>query len=318
MIHRRDVLKAGGAFALAATPLANSPAKTAQRGIMQANDTDVFWPDGARLVISISMQMEAGAQPESGAESPLPKVDPKYPDIAATKWYEYGFKEGLPRLLDMFDRRNVKVTSHMVGAAVEKHPMLAKEIVQRGHEPSGHGETWTPQYSMTPEQERKSYADSAATIERATGVRPVGFNAFWLRGTPQTLHILQDLGYAYYIDDVSRDEPFLVNVRNKPFAVVPYTLHMNDIVNYEARDFSSDAYAGDLKREFDVLYEEAAHRRRMMSVSAHDRIAGRPARMRVLEDFIQYAQSHAGVSFMRKVDIANYAMTSPHTVREDI
>jgi peptidoglycan/xylan/chitin deacetylase (PgdA/CDA1 family) len=262
--------------------------------------------------------MEAGAQPESGAESPLPKIDPKYADIAATKWYEYGLKEGLPRLLDMFDRRNVKVTSHMVGAAVEKHPALAKEIVQRGHEPSGHGQTWTPQYSMTPDQERKSYTDSAVTIERATGVRPAGFNAFWLRGTPQTLQILQELGYTYYIDDVSRDEPFLVNVRNKPFAVVPYTLHMNDIVNYESRHFSTESYAADLKREFDVLYEEGAHRRRMMSVSAHDRIAGRPARMRVLEDFIQYAQSHPGVSFMRKVDIANYAITSPHTVREDI
>jgi len=86
-------------------------------------------------------------------------------------------------VLDMFDRRNVKVTSHMVAAAVEKHPTLAKEIVQRGHKPSGHGQTWTPQYSMTPEQERKSYADSAATIERVTGVRPVGFNAFWLRRT---------------------------------------------------------------------------------------------------------------------------------------
>jgi len=70
---------------------------------MQTNNTDPFWPDNARLVISISMQMEAGAQPESGAESPLPKIDPKYPDIAATKWYEYGFKEGLPRLLDMFE-----------------------------------------------------------------------------------------------------------------------------------------------------------------------------------------------------------------------
>jgi peptidoglycan/xylan/chitin deacetylase (PgdA/CDA1 family) len=318
MPNRREWLIAGGAFVLGATPLANFPAKAAQGGAMQANNTDVFWPDGARLVISISMQMEAGAQPESGAESPLPKIDPKYPDIAATKWYEYGFKEGLPRLLDMFDRRNVKVTSHMVGAAVEKHPALAKEIVQRGHEPSGHGQAWTPQYSMTLEQERKSYADSAATIERVTGVRPVGFNAFWLRGTRQTLQILQELGYSYYIDDVSRDEPFLVNVRNKPFAVVPYTLHMNDIVNYETRNFSTEAYAADLKREFDVLYEEGAHRRRMMSVSAHDRISGRPARMRVLEDFIQYAQSHPGVSFMRKVDIANYAMTSPRTVREDI
>lgn len=75
-----------------------------------------------------------------------------------------------------------------------------------------------------------------------------------------------------------------MNVRNKPFAVVPYTLPMNDIVNYESRYFSNEGYAGDLKRESDVLYEDAAYRRRMMSVSAHDRIAGRPARMRVLED----------------------------------
>ena len=316
MIDRRELLMAGGALAFAARVTASQ--QTAQRGTMQIDNTDPFWPDKARLVISISMQMEAGAQPESGAESPLPRIDPKYPDIAATKWYEYGFKEGLPRLLDMFDRRKVKVTSHMVGAAVEKHPTLAKEIVQRGHEPSGHGQTWTPQYSMTPEQERKSYADSAATIERVTGVRPVGFNAFWLRITPQTLQILQELGYTYYIDDVSRDEPFLVNVRNKPFAVVPYTLHMNDIVNYDTRYFGAEVYAADLKPEFDVLYEEGAHRRRMMSVSAHDRIAGRPARMRVLEDFIQYAESHRGVTFMRKVDIANYAITSPRTVREDI
>jgi peptidoglycan/xylan/chitin deacetylase (PgdA/CDA1 family) len=239
MIDRREFLMAGGAFAFSA-PVTASP-QTSQGGTMQTNNTDPFWPDKARLVISISMQMETGAQPESGAESPLPRIDPKYPDIAAAKWYEYGFKEGLPRLLEMFDRRKVKVTSHMVGAAVEKHPALAKEIVQRGHEPAGHGQTWTPQYSMTSEQERKGYTDSASTIERVTGVRPVGFNAFWLRGTAQTLQILQELGYTYYIDDVSRDEPFLVNVRNKPFAVVPYTLHMNDIVNYEGRYFSTDA-----------------------------------------------------------------------------
>jgi peptidoglycan/xylan/chitin deacetylase (PgdA/CDA1 family) len=93
---------------------------------------------------------------------------------------------------------------------------------------------------------------------------------------------------------------------------------MNDAVNYETRYFSTEAYAAGRKREFDVLYEEGEHRRRMMSVSAHDRIAGRPARMRVVEDFIQYAQSHPDVSFMRKVDIANYAITSPRTIREDI
>jgi peptidoglycan/xylan/chitin deacetylase (PgdA/CDA1 family) len=248
----------------------------------------------------------------------MPPIDPKYPDLPAAKWYEYGFKEGLPRLLDMFDRRKVKVTSHMVGATVDLHPALAKEIVQRGHEATGHGQTWAAQYFMTPEQERESYRQSVASIERATGTRPLGFNAFWLRGTPHTLEILQELGFIYHIDDVSRDEPFLINVKGQPFAVVPYTLHMNDIVDYESRYFSTQEYAGDLKAEFDMLYAESSKRRRMMSVSAHDRIAGRPSRTKVLEEFIVYAQGRPGVVFMRKDEIARFALSSPQTIREGI
>ena len=34
------------------------------------------------------------------------------------------------------------------------------------------------------------------------GYSSIGFNAFWLRGTPNTLGILQDLGFIYYIDDI--------------------------------------------------------------------------------------------------------------------
>ncbi len=275
-----------------------------------------FWPNGARLVVSISMQFEAGAQPERGAESPFPVIDTKYPDLPVGKWYDYGFKEGIPRMLDMFDRVGAKVTSHMVGAAVERNPQLAKEIVERGHEAAGHGQTWTPQFSMTPEEERASYQASIKTIETATGARPVGFNAFWLRGTPRTLETLQDLGFIYHIDDVSRDEPFLVPVRNKPFVVVPYTIHTNDIVNYEGRHWTGAQFASELKYEFDQLYAEAATRRRMMSVSAHDRIAGRPARTKALKDFIVYAQKQPGVVFLRKDEIARFALESSATPRE--
>ena len=316
-LNRRKFVQTGAVSALA-VGLAHASRLEGKMVAIEAEPETAFWPDGARMVVSISMQMEAGAQPSSGAESPLPTIDPKYPDVAAGKWYDYGFKEGIPRLLDMFDRRQVKVTSHMVGAAVDSHPALAKEIVQRGHEASGHGQTWTPQYSMSPEEERESYKQSILSIERATGTRPFGFNSFWLRGTPNTLAILQELGFIYHIDDISRDEPFLVNVDGKPFAVVPYSLHMNDIVNFEGRYFSTQDFAGDLKREFDMLYAESVKRRRMMSVSAHDRIAGRPSRALVLEEFIEYAQSHPGVVFMRKDDIAKFAISSPITIREGV
>src|ERR1700730_18557216 len=116
--------------------LSNSSAQLSSKG--------PFWPHGARMVICMSTQMEGGAQPASGAESPMPKIDSQYPDLPASKWYDYGYKEGLPRLLEMFERRKVKVTSHMVGAAVDLHPALAKEIVERGHEASGHGQTSHP------------------------------------------------------------------------------------------------------------------------------------------------------------------------------
>ena len=159
---------------------------------------------------------------------------------------------------DLWDRVGVKVTSHMVGQAVEKHPDLAKEIGERGHEAAGHGQTWEPQYSMTPEQERAGYQASIETIQRVTGTRPIGFNAFWLRGTPNTLGILQDLGFIYHIDDISRDEPFTVMVNGKPFAVVPYTIRNNDIVRFDSPATTNAAYLQDLKDDFDFLYAEAA------------------------------------------------------------
>jgi len=276
-----------------------------------------FWPGGARLVVSLSLQMEAGAQPERGASGPWGVLDTKYPDLPTEKWYEYGVKEGIPRLLDMYDRRKVKVTSHMVGMAVEKHPALAKEIVQRGHEAAAHGYTWEPQYAKTPPEERASYEANVKAIESVTGKRPIGFNAPGMRATPETFGILQDLGFLYHTDDLSRDEPFVIAVKRKPFVVVPYTFQLNDFQNFENRWRTCSDFAGELKAEFDALYEESAHKRRMISVSAHDRVAGRASRMRVIEDFIIYAQRHPGVVFLRKDEIANFALTSPLTIRED-
>ena len=52
-----------------------------------------------------------------------------------------------------------------------------------------------------------------------------------------------------------------------------------------------------------------------MSLSAHDRISGHPARARVREEFIVYALKQPGVVFMRKDQIARFAPESPITVR---
>lgn len=324
---RRDFLaKAGMGAGMLATGLAMSAmpgvataAQDAARRTDRGDGGGEFWPGGARLVISISMQFEAGGQPAKGTDSPFPKVEfpDSVPSDAATQtWFAYGYREGIPRMLDLWDRHGVKVTSHMIGEAAKRHPELAKEIVARGHEASGHGPRWSSQYAMSREEERQFLIAARDMVKEAAGQAPVGYNCNWLRRGPHTLSLLQELGYLYHIDDLSRDEPFIESVDSKDFVVVPYTLRNNDILLVEGRNYSPDQFLGQIKRDFDQLYDEAATRRRMMSISAHDRISGSPQMVRVWDEFLRYAKSHGGVAFMRKDEIARYVLHSPRTWRE--
>jgi len=316
MSNRRNFIKQAGTIGLAGMVLPNT-------ALFAAEDKTGFqipekskWADGSKLVVSVSMQFEAGGQPDN-AESPFPQnLDKGYKDLPAATWYAYGYKEGIPRMLDNWDKLGIKVTSHMVGSAVLKNPQLAKEIVQRGHEAAAHGMNWSSQYNLPYEAEKKFIRDGVDAVKNATGFTPVGYNANWLRRGENTLKILQELGFTYHIDDLSRDEPFIIKVNNKDFAVVPYTLRCNDIVLIEGKNFSADQFAAQVKMEFDQLYAEAENKRRQMSISFHDRIGGSPQMVKAAGDVIKYIQQHKGVSFKRKDEIAKMALEDKTSIRE--
>ena len=318
MKDRRTFLKQAGLVGLAGL----LPTSTLLAGDLNTNNiannenSPSKWADGSRLVVSLSMQFEAGGQPVN-AESPFPQNMQKgFVDLPGETWYQYGYKEGIPRMLDNWDKFGVKVTSHMVGSAVLKNPALAKEIVQRGHEAAAHGMDWATQYSMPYETEKKFIKDGADAIKKVTGFDPVGYNANWLRRGPNTLEILQELGFKYHIDDLSRDEPFLLKIKGKDFAVVPYTIRCNDIVLIEGKNFSADQFASQVKMEFDQLYKESEKKRRQMSISFHDRIGGTPQMVAATTEILTYIQGHKGVSFKRKDEIAQMTYEDKSIIRE--
>ena len=271
-----------------------------------------FWPNGARLAITISLMFESGGEvrPDSGALGPLfPIPMPmEIPDLPTETYFQYGYLEGIPRLLNLFDQYDVKVTSFMVGQAVDRNPEVARQIAQSGHECAAHGQRWVPQYAMSPDEERAFIRASVDSVQRATGQRPIGWNCNALRRSTRTLELLQKEGFLYHIDDVSRDEPFVQSVNDRPFVTLPYTLHLNDLVCSELQGFSTQAFQQMLKDEFDVLYEEGRARPRMMVIACHDRVAGRPARVKALAGFLEYALSNSGVWFARKDEIARWTL----------
>ncbi|GAA4790049.1 polysaccharide deacetylase family protein [Olivibacter ginsenosidimutans] len=320
MIDRRKFIKQGSLLTTAGLVASAVPfsgmAQSGKNMQPESKSKKSKWLDGSRLVVSVSMQFEAGGQPEN-AESPFPQnMEKGYKDLPATTWYEYGYKEGIPRMLDNWDKLGVKITSHMVGSAVLKNPALAKEIVDRGHEAAAHGMNWATQYTMSYNEEKKFIKDGVDAIKKITGFDAIGYNANWLRRGENTLKILQELGFLYHIDDLSRDEPFIQKVNGKDFVTVPYTLRCNDIQLIEGKNFSVDQFVHQVKMEFDQLYEEAANRRRQMSISFHDRIGGTPQMVQAAKELFTYIKKHEGVSFKRKDEIAKMALEDKTTIRE--
>ena len=82
-----------------------------------------FWPNGARLAVSIAMMFEGGGQPISGAGGPIPEpIKDGLPDLPTNAFFAYGYYEGIPRALNLFDKHGIKVSSFMIGKAVETAP----------------------------------------------------------------------------------------------------------------------------------------------------------------------------------------------------
>lgn len=313
-LNRRDTLRAASATAaLAVTSGGLSAAARAAGTTVNASDRNPagFWPNGARLAVSLSLMFEGGGQPISGAGGVIPDPIAKgVPDMPTNAFFAYGHYEGIPRLLDLMDKHGIKLSSFMIGKAVETSPDIAREIVRRGHEAAAHGRVWDNSYQLPRDEEKRFIADSVATIQKITGATPVGWNAYWMRNSIHILETLQDLGFLYHIDEPSHDEPFIIPVRGRDFVTVPYTFHMNDIVSFPFAGWNPAAYEQALRDEFDQLYDEGTQRRRMMVISLHDRISGHAGRARALDRFLAYAKSKPDVWFARKDEIARHVLAN--------
>ena len=313
-MQRRDLL-IGGAASAAAAALAQVPEAAAQ-----PKQRGGFWPDGIRLPISVSLMFHAGAQSRFGAYTPFGHLvpPPGTDDLPTMTWYRYGATEGIPRALEMLAKLKIATTSHMSGLAVEIYPDVARSIVQAGHEAAGHGWDLIEEATMTDEQERAFIQRNVDVVRKVTGQQTVGYNAPGLRGTANVLSNLHALGFKYHTDDVSRDEPFIVQLDAKrDIVVVPHAPYLNDMRAYEARGMADENFLDNVKRSFDQLYEESGSRRRMMSIVMHDRMV-RPEHARTMAEAFRYMLKHPGVAFMKKVDIANFITTVKDAIREPI
>eukprot|EP00756_Hemistasia_phaeocysticola_P054989 Hpha_TRINITY_DN30903_c0_g1::TRINITY_DN30903_c0_g1_i1::g.112207::m.112207 len=278
-----------------------------------------FWTSGRGLAVSFVFGLEAGGQPVYNATPPTHRMDDmahylaqrQLPDYPTRTWYEYGIHEGVPRLLRLFDSFGIKVSCLVSTAAALNSPVLAKEIVKRGHEAVCHGMHWETLMDNR-EDEKQFLVQRINLTQQITGQRCTGYNALWMGHTPHTNSLLQELGFTYYVDDVSRDIPFTKLVDGRPMVIVPYSLRNHDMLLRD-RGFSADNLYNQLVYEFEELYLEAQTQRRMMTVPIHDNIGGIPATVHAYRKFLTYISAKPDIWFVRKDWLSEWTMANgPH------
>jgi uncharacterized small protein (DUF1192 family) len=106
----------------------------------------------------------------------------------------------IPRALEFLRERNLTITFFIVGqdAALEKNQQALKAIAEAGHEIGNHSfkhESWLHLYSEAEIEQEIAIAED--TINKATGVHPIGFRGPGYSYSPALLQVLCRRGYQY-------------------------------------------------------------------------------------------------------------------------
>jgi chitin deacetylase len=285
---------------------------------------DAKWPGGARIAISLVLNYEEGGENnllhgDAQSEAFLSDIAGAAPWPGQRHWnmesiYDYGARAGFWRLHRLFTQRTLPVTIYGVTSALARNPEQVAAMKSAGWEIASHGLKWVDHRDMPPEDEAAQIAESFRLHTEVVGSPPQG----WYTGrcSMNTVRLTAETGKLAWISDTYDDDlPYWLELGDHDQLVIPYTLEANDMRFATAPGYiTGEQFFRYLKDSFDTLYAEGQDgRAKMMSIGLHNRLIGRPGKIAGLMRFLDHAQSHEGVWFARRLDIAqHWAATHPH------
>jgi peptidoglycan/xylan/chitin deacetylase (PgdA/CDA1 family) len=162
--------------------------------------------------------------------------------------------------------------------------------------------------------ERDLMLRSADTLEKTSGMRPVGIRTPSWDFSPSTLAITRDMGLEYdssLMADVDCYE-LLLDGENTGVVELPVEWIRDDAVYFNMNRFAglrpytppSDVF-DIFRRELEAAFQE----RGIFQLTMHPHISGYRSRVWILEELIRHAKSLGPVWFATHADVARYART---------
>jgi peptidoglycan/xylan/chitin deacetylase (PgdA/CDA1 family) len=260
------------------------------------------WKGGARCAIALSFDSDhETSELRDGGKS-----------IGRMSWGQYGNRVGVPRILTLLQKHDVKATFYVPAVVAMLHPDEQRRIVAEGHEIGIHG--WIHELnSVLPyEAERDLMFRSAETLEKVSGQRPVGLRTPSWDFSPNTLRIEKEMGLAYDSSLMADEDCYELLLDGQPTGIVelPVEWVRDDAVYFMMNRFSSlrpytppTDVLDIFRRELDAAYEDGA----VFQLTCHPHIIAYRSRIWIIDELIRHAKAKGDVWFATHAEIAAWA-----------
>ncbi|HXQ65250.1 MAG TPA: polysaccharide deacetylase [Alphaproteobacteria bacterium] len=260
------------------------------------------WKDGARCAVALSFDSDHETNElRDGGKS-----------IGRLCWGQYGNRVGVPRILKILEKHGVKATFYVPAVSALIYPDEQRRVVAEGHEIGIHG--WIHELnSVLPyDAERDLMLRSADTLEKVSGVRPIGLRTPSWDFSPNTLRIEKEMGLAYDSSLMSDEDCYELVMDGEPTGIVelPVEWVRDDAVYFmmhrfqQLRPYTPPQDVFEIfRREFDAAYEEGG----VFQLTMHPHIIGYRSRSWMIEELIRHARARPGVWFATHAEVALWA-----------
>ncbi|GAA4872973.1 polysaccharide deacetylase [Saccharopolyspora cebuensis] len=265
------------------------------------------WPDGYRAAASFTFDVDA--------ESCVLAHDPGAVGRMSLMGHQaYGPRVGVPRLLELLRRQEVRATFFVPGYTAECYPHVVEAIVDGGHEIGHHGYLHEQMRGIDESTEARYLDRGLEVLERLTGARPVGYRAPWWEMNWHTPRLLVERGFAYDSSLLDDDVPYRLGTADPqaPALVeIPVDWALDDWEQYAffpGWTGSGVIESPDKAVRMWSLEARARHAEGGCFVlTNHPFLSGRPARAAALEGLVEEVKALDGMWVAPLREIAEHA-----------
>jgi peptidoglycan/xylan/chitin deacetylase (PgdA/CDA1 family) len=257
------------------------------------------WPGGARCAVALSFDVDHETNElRDGGKS-----------VGRLSWGQYGNRVGMPKILALMAREEIRASFFVPAVTALLYPEEQRRVIAEGHEIGLHGWIHEVNTQVPADVERELHLRSADTLEKVTGVRPVGMRTPSWDFSEVTLAIERELGLLYDSSLFADDDPYELIDRGEPTGMVelPVEWIRDDAVYFNMNRFQAlrpytapEAVFEIFRREFDGAYED----RGLFLLTMHPHVITYRSRFWILEKLIAHARGKGDVWFATHAAIA--------------